>query len=69
MVYEQYRAARKRLLAPFDRAVYWRKVADRILDFYEFCQTFKQSEKTSYHKRDYLKKIGRKIVKKIIDNF
>ena len=47
----------------------WRKVADRILDFYEFCQTFKQSEKTSYHKRDYLKKIGRKIVKKIIDNF
>jgi len=27
MVYEQYRAARKRLLAPFDRAVHWRKVA------------------------------------------
>lgn len=47
----------------------WPKIADRILDFYKLCQKNKKSEKIRYRKRDYFKKIGEKITRKIIDNF
>jgi len=47
----------------------WPKIADRILDFYKICQNNKKDEKTRYRKRDYFKKIGEKITRKIFNNF
>lgn len=47
----------------------WPKIADRILAFYEACQKNRKREETPHRKRDYLKKIGGKITRKIIESF
>jgi len=47
----------------------WPKITDKVLDFYQLCLENKKDKKTRLRKRDYLKRIGGRLKKEIINSF